>query len=39
MKRLICKLIGHDDRNRTPGVRRSAPLVECVRCGRIGWLV
>lgn len=35
----VCALRGHDDINRTPEVTRGAPLMECQRCGRIGWLL
>ena len=36
---VACKVIGHNDYDRTPHVKRGAPLVECARCGRIGWLI
>ena len=33
----VCARQGHDDVDRTPRLRRAYPMVECLRCGRVGW--
>lgn len=34
-----CSVSGHRWRQILYGLRKGAPLMECTRCGEVGWLV